>query len=212
LQGRIVRALAPLSPPWTLTGGGALAGAYLGHRTTRDLDLFWRERHSLGNTPLDAQALLRATGLDVVALRTSPTFAELRVSDETDACIVDLVAEPFASLEPPVSLPVDGTTVQVDSLHEILVNKLTTLLGRAEVRDLVDVRALLEAGLDLAAGVRDAPKKDGGFSALTLAWVLTSLDVEPLARELGSSAEAAKALAGFKSELVDSLMRIARPE
>jgi hypothetical protein len=107
---------------------------------------------------------------------------------------------------------VDGTTVQVDSLHEILVNKLTTLLGRAEVRDLVDVRALLEAGLDLAAGVRDAPKKGGGFSALTLAWVLTSLDVEPLARELGSSAEAAQALAGFKAELVDRLMRIARPE
>src|SRR5207247_7289633 len=44
LQRRILRVLASLQPPWTLTGGGALAGIHLGHRETRDLDLFWRNR------------------------------------------------------------------------------------------------------------------------------------------------------------------------
>jgi hypothetical protein len=91
------------------------------------------------------------------------------------------------------------------------VNQLTTLLGRAEVRDLVNVRALLEAGLDFAAVVRDAPKKESGSSALTLAWALTSVDVEPLARELGRSTEAA-ALDEFRVELIDRLTRLARPE
>jgi hypothetical protein len=31
---------AGLQPPWTLTGGGALAGFHTKHRETRDLDLF----------------------------------------------------------------------------------------------------------------------------------------------------------------------------
>jgi len=212
LQRRILRVLAPLSPPWTLTGGGALAGAYLGHRTTRDLDFFWRERRSLGSAPADAQALLREAGLDVVALRTSPTFAEIRVSDRTDVCIVDLVAEPFPALEAPESVAIDGMLVRVDSMREILVNKLAALLGRAEVRDLVDVRALLAAGADLATGLRDAPRKDGGFSPLTLAWVLTSLELEPLASELGWAPEAIASLDAFKVDLVDRLTRLAMPK
>jgi hypothetical protein len=38
---------AGIDPHWTLTGGGALAGVHLGHRETRDLDLFWRSRPEL---------------------------------------------------------------------------------------------------------------------------------------------------------------------
>ena len=86
LQRRILRVLAGLTPPWTLTGGGALSGIYLGHRTTRDLDLFWRTRAALGRSPLEAQALLRADGLDVAVLRTAPMFAELRVTDGEGRC------------------------------------------------------------------------------------------------------------------------------
>jgi hypothetical protein len=41
--------LAGITPPWTLTGGGALAGVHLGHRETRDLDLFRRNRGELGS-------------------------------------------------------------------------------------------------------------------------------------------------------------------
>lgn len=212
LQRRIVRTLAPLTPPWTLTGGGALAGVYLGHRATRDLDLFWRERRSLGPLVTDARALLHDAGLEVVVLRTSPAFAELRVSDQADVCVIDLVAEPFPSVEPPQAVEIDGTTVSVDSMHEILVNKLTALLGRAELRDLVDVQALLAAGTDLTAALHDAPKKDGGFSPLTLAWVLKSLEIGPLARELTWSADAIDALDAFRTQFIERLLLMSRPE
>ena len=40
LQERVLGLLAAIRPRWTL-GGGALAGVHLGHRTTRDLDLFF---------------------------------------------------------------------------------------------------------------------------------------------------------------------------
>lgn len=106
-----------------------------------------------------------------MALRTAPAFAELRVSDGADVCVVDLVAESFPALEAPQRADVGNVTIAVDSMHEILAAKLTALLGRTELRDLVDVEALLKAGADLPAAVRDAPTKDAGVSAVTLAWV-----------------------------------------
>jgi hypothetical protein len=69
-----------LTPPWTLTGGGALAGVHLGHRVTRDLDLFWRSRSELGSLVSDTLGALRADGLEVETLRTAPAFGELGVS------------------------------------------------------------------------------------------------------------------------------------
>lgn len=43
LQWRIIRVLAVFDPPWTLTGGAAF-GIHLGHRETRDVDLFFRKQ------------------------------------------------------------------------------------------------------------------------------------------------------------------------
>ncbi|OFW25931.1 MAG: hypothetical protein A3G21_15335 [Acidobacteria bacterium RIFCSPLOWO2_12_FULL_66_21] len=101
---------------------------------------------------------------------------------------------------------------QADDLNEILVAKLAALLGRVELRDLQDVAALLKAGGDLIAALRDAPKKDAGFSAMTLAWVLESYEPRPLARALGWSEREASDIDGFRRELIERLTRAARPE
>ena len=212
LQRRILGVLAGLTPPWTFTGGGALAGIHLGHRTTRDVDLFWRSRPALGHAAGEAQALLRGDGLDVDVLRTMPMFGELRVSDGDDVCIVDLVAEPFPPVAPPERATVGDAEILVDSMHEILVSKLTALLGRTELRDLVDVQALLGAGGDLVAALRDAPKKGAGFSAVTLAWVLHTFEIGPLAQALCWNAEEAAGLDLFRRQLIDRLTELARPE
>ena len=212
LQRRLLGVLAVLRPPWTLSGGGALAGVHLGHRETRDLDLFWRNRSELGSLVADATATLRAAGLEATVLRTAPSFGELRASDGNDTCIVDLVAEPFGSIEPPEQVEIEGTTIAVDGRHEILVGKLAALLERSEVRDLVDVKGLLDAGGDLEAGLRDAPRKDAGFSPLTLAWVLRGFDPRPASRVLGWTEEEAAALVAFRDWLVERLVAGAAPE
>ena len=97
-------------------------------------------------------------------------------------------------------------------MHEILAAKLTALLGRTELRDLIDVQALMDAGTDLVAALRDAPKKDAGFSVLTLAWVLRSFEVRPLTRALGWSDEMTEGAEAFRHHLIDRLTQIARPE
>ena len=117
-----------------------------------------------------------------------------------------------ADVEPPERVVIDGATIGIDTKHEILVAKLTALLGRTELRDLVDVQALLGAGTDLVPAVRDAPKKDAGFSAMTLAWVLHGFEVAPLARALGWNETQAAAADTFRRELIERLMNVSRPE
>jgi hypothetical protein len=212
LQRRILRGLAGLMPPWTLTGGGALAGIHLGHRETRDLDLFWRNRGELGTLVTEAVAALQGDGLGAQVLRTAPAFGELRVSDGAATCIVDLVAEPFGSIAPPDHAVIDGSTIAVDSRREILASKLAALLERSEIRDLADVKALLDAGGDFESALRDAPMKDAGFSPLTLAWVLKSYDPRPAARALGWSDADTRTLESFRDWLLQRLTAAAAPE
>src|SRR5690606_29774095 len=67
LQDRVLRVVATVGG-WTLTGGGALAGVHLGHRTTEDLD--HREPRALEDA-------LVADGLAVSTLQRSPGFVRL---------------------------------------------------------------------------------------------------------------------------------------
>jgi hypothetical protein len=212
LQWRILRALASLDPAWTLSGGAALAGFHLKHRPTRDLDLFWRGRKDLGSIPRTVETVLRAEELAVHVLQTAPTFYRLSVAGDAETCVVDLVAEPAAALEPPMTFPVAAVVLAVDTPHEILVTKLCTLLSRAEIRDLVDVQALLAAGGDLDRACTDAPRKDTGFSALTLSWVLNTTDLRAMAKATGLGLEETAALDRFRSSLIERLLAVASPE
>lgn len=200
LQQRVLAELAGRVEGWRLTGGAALVGYHLHHRTTEDLDLFFGGRRTFDREPADVAAVLTDAGLDVDVLQRTPGFVRLSVRDAaTGAAItVDLVAEPIPTLIDPVQRP---PGIWVDTPQEILVNKLTALLSRSELRDLEDVRALVAAGADLDRAMSDAPKKDGGFTAMTLAWLLTQLPLHR-APELGFDADA---LTAFRDAWVDDL-------
>lgn len=201
LQRKVLDLLRGMEPAWTLTGGGALVGFYLHHRRTRDLDLFFHGLRVFGSEAEEAVARLRAAGLRVSPTQTSPSFRQLLVEDGEANVVVDLVAEPVPVIEEPRALE---PGILVDTPHEILVNKLCALLGRQAIRDLVDVQALLEAGGDLERAVRDAPRKDGGFSPPTLAWLIQDLPVERLTWDSGYDT---KRLLAFREDLVRRLLR-----
>jgi hypothetical protein len=212
LQWRILEVLAGVEPPWTLTGGAALAGVHLKHRTTKDLDLFWHGRNQLGPLPVAIRDRLTAANLEVDVLQSSDTFFQLRVRSEEAVCVVDLVAESVAPIEAPVQVRVRDLSIAVDTPQEILVNKLCALLGRAEIRDLVDVRSLLRAGADLTKALGDAPRKDAGFSPLTLAWVLRDIRPTSLTAVTDLSEAEAKELEAFKDQLISSLLEVSAPQ
>ncbi len=160
LQSRILRTLAGLRPRWTLSGGGALAGFHTAHRDTRDLDLFWQRSQQLDDLAEDARKLLERDALEVTVLETQPAFARLQVRDGNEATVVDLVADPVPLAEPPEEVDVGDAHILVDTPHQILVNKLCALLGRAELRDLAAAPVLLDRGQHLPRALSDAPKPD----------------------------------------------------
>ena len=197
-------ALADIEPGWTLTGGAALAGFHLRHRDTRDLDLFWHGLTSIADVRRSVVAKLKADGFEVHALRTSDTFSSLEVVAGEDKVVVDLVAEPVLAIEDAEETELRGGVIRVDTPHEILVNKLGALLHRSELRDLIDIQALLQAGGDFDRALVDAARKDGGFSAMTLSWALQGWDVATVAREAGSD-ERAEELEAFRRDLMARL-------
>jgi hypothetical protein len=210
-QVEVLRALAGIVPAWRLVGGAALAGFYTRHRGTRDLDLFWFRKDL---AQLDAEILRRldAGGFTGQVLQRYPAFCRLRVARGSDVVIVDLVADPVPIVAQAAEHALGDVRILVDPPHEILVSKLCALLSRSELRDLEDVRALLDAGEDLARGLTDAPRKDAGFSPVTLAWVLEQLPIVAMGRALARTADEISGLEAFREKLVREILAAAKPD
>lgn len=187
-----------------LTGGAALAGYYLGHRSTDDLDLFAFPGSDLDDIERAFRASAAACGGEVQGVQSYPDFRRLFVERGPETCKVDLDVDRASPID------VDKTVVgpvRLDSMREIAANKICALVARSEIRDLVDLRALLEAGVDLERACDDALRKDGGADPATLAWLLDTLVLSPDAR-LPSDVAPGDLLA-FRDGLVERLRAIA---
>jgi hypothetical protein len=204
LQRDLLAAFFAREQRFFLTGGGALAGFYLGHRTTEDLDLFSPPGPDLDDAARALEAATEACGGTGRAAKRFGDFQRIVVTRGDEECIVDLVID----RAPPVD-PVKATrgAVRVDTLREIAANKVCTLVSRSEIKDLVDLAALVEAGVDLELAVADAKRKDGGAEPVALAWVLDQIAIGPDAA-LPGGADPARILA-FRDDLVKRLRAIA---
>jgi hypothetical protein len=72
---------------------------------------------------------------------------------------------------------VDRGGIRTDSVEEILANKICAFVGRAEVRDLVDLMALERAGHRIEEHLEAAARKDGGVTPATIAWLLSTATI-----------------------------------
>jgi predicted nucleotidyltransferase component of viral defense system len=206
LQSEILRRFFARREDFFLTGGVALAGFYLGHRETHDLDLFTE------GTPLDeGERTLREIAseleLEIESVRRDPAFHRflVRRRQDAEALVVDLVRDDVPQLA--AKRIVSG--IRIDSAEEILANKLCTLLSRVEVRDLVDVMALQQSGLDPIAAVWPASRKDAGMTPSQLAWVLSSFPI-PEDKALPGEVSPAE-LSAFRDDLIRRLATAAFP-
>lgn len=125
-----------------LSGGAALVGFYFGHRATHNLDLVTLENEIENGFQL-VNEVAKELNASVESIQTSPDFRRLLVNRESEAIVVDLVREYVFQIEREKPI-ING--IRVDSPEEILANKLCALLSRSEIRDLVDVRELENAG------------------------------------------------------------------
>jgi hypothetical protein len=205
LQAEILEAFFREEDRFFLTGGGALAGFHLAHRETHDLDLF-----TLTPVLEDGVRALRVVAREVGAswqdVRSAPEFKRVVLTRKDESVIVDLVVEHAEQVRP--EKPTHGR-VRVDPAEEIFANKLCALLGRSEIRDLVDVRALEQAGLSLEEALAGGRRKDGGLTPGQLAWVLSQITIDDEAALPGDVPPADLRL--YLQGLIDRLARLAHP-
>ena len=206
LQQDLLREFFSRERRFVLTGGGALVGYHLHHRTSDDLDLFAKPPARVEEARRAIEAAAEALGAVVESLRVYPDFLRLLVRRAEESAVVDLVIDRSPGIDETEDV---GDGIRVHSLREIAANKVCALIGRAEVRDLVDFRAILARGIDLCSALSDAETKDGGVSAATLAWILDQIVIGEGAQLPGVTGSE---LDAFRRDLVKRLRAIARPD
>jgi hypothetical protein len=189
-QEAALRKLAPALEPGTYLAGGVAAGLALGHRTSKDLDLF---------VPLEFDE-------DRLAERLAATVPDARIVGraraslylEVDGVPTSILSYRYPSLVPPSTQA--GLPVPVVSVDDLVCMKLSAIAGRGAAKDFWDLEQLLEHG---AAG---------GALALALEHFTTkfgSEDVGHVVRSLAyfGDADAAPLPAGLDAPGWDELKR-----
>lgn len=133
---------------FTLYGGTAIA-LQLGHRKSVDFDFF--SAHPLNKTALIEQLPFLAN-----AKLVHPEINTLNCFVESPQGIVKL--QFLAGLENRLGkieniIHAEGNNLQIASLRDLFGTKLNTIQARAEMKDYIDIDALMQHGLTLAEGL-----------------------------------------------------------
>lgn len=206
LQRDVLRAFFAREQGFYLTGGAALAGYHLGHRPTDDLDLFTSDPAAFDRGRFVLEATAHELGAAFEVRQDSPLFRRFVLTRADGGLVIDLVCDRAggAASDRPVH---DGA--RVDPPDVILANKLTTIVGRSEERDLIDVLFLERAGFRIESALAAALARDGGCTPATLAWILSEVTIpDGVTLPAGVAAET---LRDFIADLIKRLRRAALP-
>lgn len=206
-QREVLNAFFQRERGFFLTGGAALAGFHLGHRTTDDLDLFTLQQGAFERSRFVLVDVAAAVGAVLDVRQDAPGFKRVILSRGEEGLVVDLVKDVSPQLHPD---KLERDHVVVDPPDEILANKLTAIVGRAEKRDLIDVMLLERAGYSVEAALPAALAKDGGCTPATLAWLLSEVTI-PDGIELPAGVPPAE-LRAYLADLIHRLLVLAAPE
>lgn len=174
LQRDVLDAFFQRERGFFLTGGAALAGFHLGHRTTDDLDLFTSQDGAFERGRFVLADVAAALGGELQVRQDAPGFKRVVLTRGDEGLVIDLVRDVSRPLH---AEKLDRDHILIDPADEIFANKLTALVGRAEERDLVDVMFLERAGYSLDHALAAALAKDGGCTPATLAWLLSEVTI-----------------------------------
>jgi hypothetical protein len=190
-----------------LTGGSALGIFYLEHRLSYDLDFFTQEQvdwHLLENTVL---AVSKAIASQCRTVTASPLFYrfDLRRGDERE--ILDFVIEGLTQIDPVKERFGD---VRVDTMREIGVNKICTLISRRELKDVIDLYFLHQRGFDILGHFERAKEKEAGLDPAMISLLLSQLEIDQVPKYVIAPLDLAD-LRNFVKWLKESLTRRAFP-
>jgi len=119
----------------------------------------------------------KEVGAVLQLLRDAPTFRRYRLERAEHIEIVDIVVD----VGPQVDIEKQWVKgVQVDTLHEIVLNKIATLISRCEQKDIVDLYFLERDGYRIEDYFAEAQQKDGGLDPAMISMLLNSMKIVEL--------------------------------
>lgn len=177
------------SQAFFLTGGSALGIFYLQHRLSFDLDFFTTDEHTewhfLDN---EVRSIAEAIKAHCETITAAHTFRRYELNRGGERELLDFVVEFVPQID--VEKNQFGK-LRVDTLREMTVNKICTLVGRCELKDLVDLFFLSKHGFTVKEHFAEARRKESGIDPAMISFLLarTAIDkvpdyvLEPLALE-----------------------------
>jgi predicted nucleotidyltransferase component of viral defense system len=118
-----------------LTGGTALSRFYFHHRYSDDLDLFSHDLHSFPDAFRLIFEKLQSKWPGIKVEVDARDFKRLRLKRDSITLKMDLVADRISR----IGLPARFGNISVDTVRNILSNKICAILGRDEARDIADL-------------------------------------------------------------------------
>jgi predicted nucleotidyltransferase component of viral defense system len=159
-----------------LSGGSALGIFYLGHRLSYDLDFFTPDTVNWNVVQNSIRMVADHIGAELTTVSASPAFYRFELRRDNEREILDFVVESVPQVDPEKER---FDTIRVDTIREITVNKVCTLIGRCEVKDLVDLYFLeKKRGLTVAEHFEAAQTKEGGLDPAMISYLLATVDVD----------------------------------
>ena len=130
LQDEALAAIFNEPAGFYLTGGTALSRFYLGHRYSDDLDLFTHDVGIFGDAFRLVHSKIQERWPDLELEVDARDFKRLRILADGITLKLDFVADRVGR----VGLPERVGTVYVDTIRNILGNKLCAIMGRDEAQ------------------------------------------------------------------------------
>ena len=123
-----------------LTGGTALAGYYLNHRISDDLDLFSPDDFDSMFIHAIAEDLRKIIGAEKIRFSKLYDRNQFFYWLNDEECKVEFTKYPFKTLKESEHF----NNARIDSQFDIAVNKLVTITDRFDPKDFVDLYFLLQ--------------------------------------------------------------------
>jgi hypothetical protein len=190
-----------------LTGGTALGCFYLEHRKSYDMDFFVTSDDEWKMVFSDFLVVIKNIQATARQINLSPSFARYEITRSDEHEIIDFVRETVPQIWPEKNRFGD---ILVDTPEEITVNKWCALLGRTEVKDLVDL-FFLSKHIDIWNLFEKGSRKEGGLDPSTLSFVLSDIKIQELPPFLVSPLSLTD-IESFKIKVLDFLDHRSFPE
>ena len=206
LQNSFLQEFFNYTREFYLTGGTALSAFYLQHRLSEDLDFFTNSDAAFryaDNIVNDVSAVLK---IPASSITITSYFKHFNVGGRDDLLTLHFSKDVSYHVKPSAHF---GNVI-VDSLEDIAANKICAVLGRTEMKDLIDLFFLDKAGYEVDRYFSFAEQKDGGLTYETLAYALSQFTIVEIPRFV-IKVVALQELQNYLESLVEYCVRRSRP-